>query len=571
MPLETNDQDPSFAWEIHSSDLRITESPVVMLPISKLSPHPDNRPLGSSEEKIRQLKVLIAHHGFDASHPLVVRTYQNSYQIIEGEHRFTAAKALGYLKLPCVVRELTDTEALIQLVLGNIQTETKPLEIGINALKVGQKEGKAFTIQSYSQRLGISETTVRRYMNASEVFQYLKTQLPEGVPVLDEVIKLEEIHRCPQADWFWLYDLVVKNELSKNQVIEITQATREIKTDNPAVFGLFDLLLIRQNVAQEILQGNKSATETHQDLLQTVESSLQNLDEIIKVYEYNVLNDSINGEEVNLREWFIINLKELKNLTKQAVLEAYKDALQLKRSGSIEEAERTASYFRDKKNNKEREEQERIERQMRQVREGEWWQLGSHLLYCGEGASQAFYQKIPAKIALAYCNPPYLTEITTAENTLGWNLDVLIHKAEVVAVTPEIDQLQKFLKLSRMPYRWSMCAQLSLKKTDSGLGSWVYTALFSNRAIDTRVKDHWKIDGTDLQGSKTHDFLKHLVESFTREHEIVVDIFAGIGTMFLVAEETHRVCYGAEPNPHICKDLIEKWEEMSKGKAIKVS
>jgi ParB/RepB/Spo0J family partition protein len=566
----TDPNDSAFEWQVQSSNLKITESPVVLLPVSKLNPHPDNRPLGSSEEKIRQLKIMIAHTGYDASHPLVVRPFQNGYQIIEGEHRFTAAKSLGYLKLPCVIRELTDTEALIQLVLGNIQTETKPLEIGINALKVMAKDGKALTIQHYSQRLGISESTVRRYMNAAEVYQYLKTQLPEGVPVLDEVYKLEEIHRCPQTDWYWLHELVLKNEPAKSQIIEITQAIREIKTENPAIYGLFDLLQIRQNIAQEILKGNKNIAEVHLDLIQTLENSLQNLDDTLKVYEYNVLNDTIQNEEINLKEWFITNLKELKNITKQTVLEAYKDALQLKRSGSLEEAERAASYFRDKKNAKEREEQERIEKQMRQVREGEWWQLGRHFLYCGDGASTAFYQKLPARIALAYCNPPYLTEVASADNRIGWSLDKLIHKVEVIAVTPQLDELQKFLRLTQLPYRWSLSAQLGLKKGEQGLGSWVYTALFSHRPIDTRVKDHWKIDSTDLQGSKTQEFLKHLVDAFSREHDVVIDVYAGLGTMFLVAEEHHRVCYGAESNPLLCKEIIEKWEDTGNGKAIRV-
>jgi len=32
-----------------------------------------------------------------------------------------------------------DDEALIQLIIGNIQTENKPLEIGLNALEVTKK------------------------------------------------------------------------------------------------------------------------------------------------------------------------------------------------------------------------------------------------------------------------------------------------------------------------------------------------------------------------------------------------------------------------------------------------
>lgn len=568
MSKQASENEGTLEWSIHSKDLKIKESKVVRLPVSKLSPHPDNRPLGHSEEKVRQLKNLIAHDGFDSSHPLVVRPHSQGYQIIEGEHRFKAAKSLGYLELPCVVRDLTDTEALIQLVLGNIQTESRPLEIGLNALKVTQRD--SYSISEYAKRLGLSDTSIRRYMNASEVFQFIKTQLPEGTPVLDEVHKLEEIHRLPQSDWLWFYNLIMKFELSKNQVIEVSQAIREIKTDQADIYNLFDFVPLRQEIAQEITQGNRDIADRYKDLIRTVESSYEKLDQVVLLYEYNVLNDEVQSEENNLRDWFIGSLKDIKPLTKQQVLEVYKDALQLKRSGSKEEAERAASYFRDKKNAKEREEQERIERAMRQVKEGEWWQLGNHYLYCGDGSQREFYEKLPKQIALAYCNPTHITEVKLTDNRVAWRLDWLIEKADVVAVAPPIDQIQKLLQTSQMPYKWSMASQLVLKKDNTGLGSWIYTALFSEKNIDPRVRDSWEVDSSDLKGGrKTEDFLQHLLVSFSREQEVVVDTFAGLGVMFLVAEDMTRVCYGAETNPSLCKEIIEKWEELSGEKARK--
>ncbi len=570
MTKQANESEASLAWNINSGDLKIKESKVVMLPVSKLSPHPDNRPLGPNNERIQQLKTLIANDGFDSSHPIVVRPYSQGYQIVEGEHRYKAAKSLGYLELPCVIRELPDREALIQLVLGNIQSESKPLEIGLNALKVVQKDQNGYSVAEYAKRLGVSETTVRRYMNASEVFQFIHTQLPEGAPVLDEVYKLEEIHRCPQSDWLWLHDLIIKNELSKNQVIEISQAIREIKTENANVYSLFDFIKLRQEIAQDILKGSRQLAENYQELIRTIETSLDNLDEQITLYEYNVLNDVIQDEHINLKEWFLNNLRELKVLTKQNVLEAYKDALQLKRSSSKEEAERTAAYFQDKKNAKEREEQERIEREMRQVKPGEWWQMGSHYLFCGDGSSPAFYGKLPELSALIFCNPPVISEVTASDQNPNWKMDWMIQKAEVVAVTPPLEQLQHFLRLTRMPYKWSMAAQLNLKKSESGLGAWVYTALFSKKNINPQVLDIWKIDSSDLKGSKTRDYLKHLLEAFSREQEIVVDTYAGLGAMFSLAEEMSRICYGAEVNAALCKQIIENWEDQTGYKAKKV-
>lgn len=566
-----SEQSPEQAqsWEINSSDLRIKASKVVMLPMGKLNPHPDNRPLGKQNERIEQLKILIKDNGFDSSHPLVVRPFSQGYQIIEGEHRFRAAKALGYLELPCVIRDLDDTEALIQLVLGNVQTESKPLEIGLNALIVVQKE-KRYSVAEYAQRLGIGESTVRRYLNAADAYQFIRMQVPEGAPLLDEVHKLEEIQRCPQSDWIWLHDLIMKQELSKNKVIEISQAIRDIKTDKAEVYGLFDFTKIRQEIARQTMSGNNSLSDTYRDLLKTIEQSLENLDETIELFEYNVLTDSIESESLSLKDWFVNNLKELKHLTKQSTLEAYKDALQLKRSASREEAERTAAYFRDKKNAKEREEAERLEREMRQVNLGEWWQLGNHYLYCGEGSSADFARHLPRDAAFALCEVSQVQGVKSEGSESQWQLDWLIQKAEVIAVLPPIEQINRLFQLSQMPYQWAMSANMSLKKSEAGLGAWLYVALFSQKTINPQVRDSWRIDASDLDGNKSYDLAKHLLLAFSRSQDKVIVPYVGVGAVYQVAEEETRFCYGAEQDPQICKQIIEQWEETSGEKARKV-
>ncbi|TAF63368.1 MAG: hypothetical protein EAZ55_13830 [Cytophagales bacterium] len=566
------------------NELKIKQAEIVLIPIEKIVPHPDNRPLGHNLDKIEQLKILIGNDGFDSSHPLVVRPLENEeYQIIEGEHRFKASVEMGYTELPCVIRDLDDTEALIQLILGNTQSETRPIEIGLNALKVVQKDSKkGYSAAAYAHRLGMAETTVRRYLNAAEVFQHLKEQKEEQGKILDEVYKLEEIHRTPEEDWVWFHDLVQEKELSKNQVIEISQAIREIKTDSIVVSELFDLQAIKKQVAIDTLKGSDIG-DMYVDLLNTVKTSYDNLDDHITLYEYNTLQDTIDEEEINLKDWFVSTLKELKNLDKQTVLESYKDALQLKRSSTKEEAERTAEYFRDKKNAEERREQERVEREMRHVKLGEWWQLGRHLLYCGDASSPVFQNKISSSVAFAFANPPYRTELEDdSQENYEWTLDWLAEKAKVVAVTPALHEIQPFMKVVKMPYRWSMATFVTSKEAKGNIdfSTWIYTALFAKDKNATRkVKDSWRIEVrtghkdmvvAEHKGSKPYDFMEYLIANFSREHETIVDVFAGAGTSFIVAEDTQRICIGAEMNPTYCKEIIEMWEKATQEVAIRI-
>lgn len=565
-----------------ASTLRIIQAEIVMLPLAQISTHPDNRPLGANQEKIEQLKILITQDGFDASHPLVVRPWQQDYQLIEGEHRYWASKELGFSELPCVVRQLDDTEALIQLILGNTQSENSPLEIGLNALKVIQNEGKkAYTTTAYAQRLGLSETTIRRYINAAEVFQYLGQQLDQTATKLDEVYKLEELYRSPQEDWLWLHQLILDKDLSKTQIAEMVQASRDIKTDSMAVQDLFDLKALRQEVAQYALQnpGDRSRAEQYKELLQTVKTNYDNLDEHLSLFEYNVLQDEITEEELNLKAWFVSSLKELKNIDKAAVMECYKDALEMKRNSTREEAERTATYFRDKKNAEERQEHERIAREMRQVRLGEWWQLGNHWLYCGDAADPAFRAKLPEKIAFAFVNPPYQNALPEGDAApVDWALDWLSEQASVVALTPALHEIHRYLQAIQLPYRWSMACWLAAKdKPDQS--TWIYTALFGrDKNLSHRSKDHWRIEFKsgqkniallEQQGGKPYEFIEYLVNAFSEEGDTILDTHAQAGTSLLVAEDSQRICFAAEANPQRCKEAIEAWEKNSRQKAVR--
>lgn len=568
--METAESTPNTAPE---NSLKIKKSQVVMVPVARIDLHPDNRPLGINEEKIAQLKILIQHDGFDSSHPLVIRLQDERYQLVEGEHRFRAATELGYEELPCVIRVMDDTEALIQLITGNIQSDNKPLEIGLNALKVVQANRQGLSVNHYAQRLGMSETSIRRYMHASEAFQFVKSQLPDGAYILEEVYKLEEIQRCAKPDWIWLHDLITERELSKNQVIEICQAIRDIKTDNPDIYQFFDFTAVRQKIAHEIIQGQKLSYRMYSELLEAFDTSYNNLDAQVEIHEYNVLHDQVDKEVVNLREWFITNLRSVTPLTKAAILEVYKDALQLKRSGSKEEAERDAAYFRDKKNQKEREEQERIEREMRQVLPGEWWQLGEHVLYCGQGQDPIFKDRLPEKSAWTYVNflknDPEKQE--NAVNThLGWQqYDWLVQRAHVVTTIVPIQAIADFLKATQMPYKWSLSAKISEK--ENSWGSWLYAGVFSEAKSIRQATDSTEIkNAPNLAGYLPKDLLQYFIDAFSTTHDPIIDLEAGDGTLLLLAEKHNRVCYAAEPDPEACKTLLDEWEKESGGNARKI-
>lgn len=92
------------------------------LPIELLEDFPkDKHPFRPyTQEKLESLRRDITERG--VIQPLIVRSLgEHQYQIISGHNRRTAAKAAGYTVLPCIVRQLDDDEAVLQMISTNLQ------------------------------------------------------------------------------------------------------------------------------------------------------------------------------------------------------------------------------------------------------------------------------------------------------------------------------------------------------------------------------------------------------------------------------------------------------------------
>jgi len=83
----------------------------VFIPIDKLVPSNLN-PNRMTEEEFQGLVDSVKNAGFLPSNPIIVRSNGNgTYEIVDGEHRWRAARELGLEKVPCDIREMDDLEA----------------------------------------------------------------------------------------------------------------------------------------------------------------------------------------------------------------------------------------------------------------------------------------------------------------------------------------------------------------------------------------------------------------------------------------------------------------------------
>lgn len=77
-------------------------------------------------EQLESLKQDIIQNGI--IQPLIVRPIgKDRFEIISGHNRRTAAREAGYIVVPCIVREMSDEEAILQMVSTNLQQRKKLL------------------------------------------------------------------------------------------------------------------------------------------------------------------------------------------------------------------------------------------------------------------------------------------------------------------------------------------------------------------------------------------------------------------------------------------------------------
>ncbi len=108
--------------EIVSSNRGSTTEQIIRIPLTELHPFPDH-PYGIREDQAMQDTMdSVKLNGVVV--PAIIRPRaEGGYEIVAGHRRKLASERAGFTDMPCIVRNLTYDEAIIQLVDSNAQRE----------------------------------------------------------------------------------------------------------------------------------------------------------------------------------------------------------------------------------------------------------------------------------------------------------------------------------------------------------------------------------------------------------------------------------------------------------------
>lgn len=269
---------------------------VVWLPIDQLTPFPRsryNRYQEYSGEKMSELVDSIQTQGI--LQPLIVRRYDGAYQIVSGHNRKKAAERLGWKEIPCLVRSMSDDEALCQLNEINVQQrELLPsqkafaykikieylrqknamrqigadeknavCQIGadeknaVRQIGADEKNNQEIRIRVDEQLAQVSEDSARqiqRYIRLTELTDDLLDAVDAGLIGLEPAGKLAQLRAESQNVIFSSCFYRDNGELRKNEKVTISQRgiTKLIEIDAARVLNA-------QDAAEVLGKAEKSA------------------------------------------------------------------------------------------------------------------------------------------------------------------------------------------------------------------------------------------------------------------------------------------------------------------------
>ncbi len=135
-----------------------------------------------NDSSLESLKASIAEKGI--LQPILVRAAGNGYEVIAGERRLRAARALGLPRVPVIIKNVTDQESFVLALIENIQRED------LNAVDkaLGYKrliEEFKLTQESVAQSVGKDRTSITNGLRLlklpQEIQQYIiEERISEG-------------------------------------------------------------------------------------------------------------------------------------------------------------------------------------------------------------------------------------------------------------------------------------------------------------------------------------------------------------------------------------------------------
>lgn len=184
-----------------------------------------------TEEGLHELEESIRVHGI--LQPLIVTKTSTGYELVAGERRLRAARAIGLSKVPVVIRDVKEQEKLELALIENVQRrDLNPLEEALAYQEL--IDDFNLTQEEVGQRVGKERSTVAntlRLLRLPEEIQeaILEEKLSEGHARAIAALPTEE-------EQLTLFKKILSQKISVRESEEYVQSYRRTKKGTKTPF-----------------------------------------------------------------------------------------------------------------------------------------------------------------------------------------------------------------------------------------------------------------------------------------------------------------------------------------------
>lgn len=198
------------------------------------------------DESFQELCDSIQKYGVLS--PLLARPTEDGYEIVSGHRRKAAALSLGLDKLPVLVRDMTDDEAVILMVDSNIQRENLlPSEkafaykMKLEAIKHQGKATSRQVVGRFESADGISDSesgrTVQRYIRLTYLAKPILDLVDEQRIAFSPAVELSYLTKLEQAE---LWDIMQSEDCtpSLSQAVRMKKLSQIVQLTPERIFDI---------------------------------------------------------------------------------------------------------------------------------------------------------------------------------------------------------------------------------------------------------------------------------------------------------------------------------------------
>ena len=236
---------------------------------------------------------------------------------------------------------------------------------------------------------------------------------------------------------------------------------------------------------------------------------------------------------------------------------------------------------------------------------GDIYQLGNHRLMCGDGTSEEDVAKLMngVKADMVFTDPPYGIDVVQGKKVggdksfgkVGGGNIVKSNTYSSIIGDETTDTARKnyeivkglsdnqiifggnyftdFLKPSKCWCVWDKqntgnFADVELAWTSFDKGAKIYHYLW-NGLIREGSRD-LELSKRVHPTQKPVGMIINILKDFSKENESILDCFGGSGSTLIACEQLNRKCYMMELDQHYIDVIIQRWENFTGEKAVKI-